>query len=109
MKFNYEDRLKILKYSTEHGIKSTIAALELNGKSINRATIFRWRKALKTVEKTIGFSSPYIALNPKSTRPKKFKSSKIPSVFSTFIKSYRKKRFGVGKEKLAAIINRPIL
>lgn len=45
-----------------------------------------------------------MAHSPKSTRPSKFKSSSIPPVFIEFIKVYRKKRFGVGKEKLAKII-----
>jgi hypothetical protein len=46
-----------------------------------------------------------MALNPKSTKPYKQRVSKIPGVFVTFVKAYRKKRFGVGKEKLATIIN----
>jgi hypothetical protein len=105
MSYNYEDRIKILEYSSKHGIQSTIDALELNCKNINRATIYRWRKAIKVVEKTSGYISHYMALNPKSTKPYKRRTSKIPSVFIEFIKAYRKKRFSVGKEKLATIIN----
>jgi hypothetical protein len=106
MSYNYEDRIKILEYSSKHGIQSTIDALELNGKSINRATIYRWRKAMKVVEKTSGYISQYMALNPKSTKPYKQRISKIPTIYTTFVKAYRKKRFGVGKEKLTAIINK---
>jgi Integrase core domain len=105
MSYNYGDRIKILEYSSKHGIQSTIDALELNGKSINRATIYRWRKAMKDAEKTSGYISQYMALNPKSTKPYKQRVSKIPAIFVTFIKAYRKKRFSVGKEKLATIIN----
>jgi transposase InsO family protein len=104
MSFNYEDRMKILKYSFKHGIESTIDAVKFSGKSIDRATIYRWRKSLSVVGQSQGFVSEYMALNPKSTRPNKFKSSELPGVFIEFIKLYRKKRFGVGKEKLAVII-----
>jgi Integrase core domain len=104
MSFNYEDRIKILKYSFKHGIPLAIEAVAFSGKSINRATIYRWRKSFSAVGKSQGFVSDYMALNPKSTRPKKFKSSELPSVFIEFIKLYRKKRFGVGKVKLAVII-----
>jgi hypothetical protein len=96
--------MKILKYSFKHGIESTIDAVKFNGKSIDRATIYRWRKLLSAVGQSQGFVSEYMALNPKSTRPNKFKSSELPSVFIEFIKLYRKKRFGIGKEKLAVII-----
>jgi transposase InsO family protein len=105
MSFNYEDRMKILKYSYKHGIPLAIEAVKFSGESINRATIYRWRKSFLAVGKSQGFVSEYMALNPKSTRPKKFKSSELPSVFIEFIKLYRKKRFAVGKEKLAKIIN----
>jgi transposase InsO family protein len=60
---------------------------------------------MKLVEKTSGYISQYMALNPKSTKPYKQRVSKIPTIYTTFIKVYRKKRFGVGKEKLATIIN----
>jgi transposase InsO family protein len=96
--------MKILKYSFKLGIESTIDAVKFNGKSIDRATIYRWRKLLSAVGQSQGFVSEYMALNPKSTRPNKFKSSELPSVFVEFIKLYRKKRFGIGKEKLAVII-----
>jgi transposase InsO family protein len=105
MSFNYEDRMKILKYSSKYGIPLAIEAVAFSGKSINRATIYRWRKSFSAVCQSQGFVSEYMALNPKSTRPKKLKSSELPSVFIEFIKLYRKKRFGVGKEKLAKIIN----
>lgn len=104
MSFNYEDRMKILEYSFKHGIESTIDAVKFSGKSIDRATIYRWRKSLSAVGHSLGYVSEYMALNPKSTKPKSFRSSKVPSVFIEFIKLYRKKRFGVGKEKLAVII-----
>jgi Integrase core domain len=105
MSYNYEDRIKILNYAKKHGVKSTIEALELNGKNINRCTITRWRKSLSEVEKTNGYVSEYMALNPKSTKPKIFRSSSYPSFYIQFIKLVRKKRFGIGKEKLAKMIH----
>jgi Integrase core domain len=104
MSYNYEDRIKILNYAKKNGVNNTIEALELNSKVINRCTISRWRKAALEVKKTNGYVSEYMALNPKSTRPKKFRSSSYPSFYIQFIKLVRKKRFGIGKEKLAKMI-----
>lgn len=105
MSYNYQDRQNILGYSSKYGIQNTIEALGLHSKTINRATIYRWRKTLKTVKQTQGCTTEYTALNPKSTKPKNYRSSKIPSIYIEFIKLYRKKRFGVGKDKLATVIN----
>jgi hypothetical protein len=104
MSYNYEDRIKILNYAKKNGVNNTIEALELNGKVINRCTITRWRKAALEVKKTNGYVSEYMALNPKSTRPKTYRSSSYPSFYIQFIKLVRKKRFGIGKEKLAKMI-----
>jgi hypothetical protein len=104
MSYKYEDRIKILNYAKKNGVNNTIEALGLAEKSINRCTISRWRKAAQEVKKTNGYVSEYMALNPKSTRPKKFRSSSHPSFYIQFIKLVRKKRFGIGKEKLAKMI-----
>ena len=104
MSYNYEDRIKILNYAKKNGVNNTIEALGLNGKVINRCTISRWRKAALEVKKTNGYVSEYMALNPKSNRPKKFRSSSYPSFYIQFIKLVRKKRSGIGKEKLAKMI-----
>jgi hypothetical protein len=104
MSYNYEDRIKFLNYAKKNGVNNTIEALGLNGKVINRCTISRWRKAALEVKETNGYVSEYMALNPKSTRPKKFRSSSHPSFYIQFIKLVRKKRFGIGKEKLAKLI-----
>lgn len=105
MSYNYEDRIKILKYADKHGVNKTLEALKLSDKVINRCTISRWRKSLLEVKETNGYVSQYMALNPKSTKPKKYRSSKIPSIYIQLIKVIRKKRFGIGKVKLCKMID----
>jgi hypothetical protein len=44
------------------------------------------------------------SLTSKSTKPKTYRSTSYPSFYIQFIKLVRKKRFGIGKEKLAKMI-----
>jgi hypothetical protein len=104
MSLKYEDKLLVLQFYDKHGMEAALDLAKARGHKLKQSTLYDWLAVRR--EARSSNASESIALNPKSTRPKKFKSSKIPSVFSTFIKSYRKKRFGVGKEKLAAIINK---
>jgi transposase InsO family protein len=103
MSLKYEDKLLVLQFYDKHGMEVALDLAKARGHKLKQSTLYGWLAVRG--EARSSNASEYIALNPKSTKPKKFKSSRIPSVFSTFIKSYRKKRFGVGKEKLAAIIN----
>jgi transposase InsO family protein len=103
MSLKYEDKLLVLQFYDKHGMEVALDLAKARGHKLKQSTLYGWLAVRG--EARSSNASEYIALNPKSTKPKKFKSSRIPSVFSTFIKSYRKKRFGVGKVKLAAIIN----
>ena len=80
-------------------------AFVMYGKSINWYTISRWSKSLSTASRSNGFVGEFITLNPKSTKPKSFKTSKVPGEFIEYIKVCRKKKFGAGKKKLIVIIN----
>ena len=122
MSFNYEERIKILNYWNKHGLTATIDAIRLSdkGETLSRATLFRWKKVWKRSQ-GLGPSSGggkdslpsdkhnytlQRELAPKSTKPRTYRSSSIPGVYNTLIKLIRKKRFGVGKMKLATILNK---
>jgi hypothetical protein len=104
MSFKYEDRIKILEHVKKHGVQNTIDALSLSDTTINRSTISRWRKAQSAVGQSQGLVTQYMSLNPKSTKPHSYKTTEYASVLYEFIKVYRKKRYKVGKVKLATII-----
>jgi hypothetical protein len=104
MSFKYEDRIKILEHVKKHGIQNTIDALSLSDTTINRTTIYRWNKSVSAVGKSQGLVTEYMSLQPKSTKPNSYKTSEYASVLYEFIKVYRKKRYKVGKVKLATII-----
>jgi transposase InsO family protein len=104
MSFNYEDRIKILEHAKKHGVQSVIDALTFSDRSINRSTISRWRKSESAVGQSQGLVTQYMSLQPKSTKPSSYRQSEYASVLYEFIKVYRKKRYKVGKVKLATII-----
>jgi hypothetical protein len=56
------------------------------------------------VGKSQGLVTEYMTLQPKSTKPHIYKESEYAPVLHEFIKVYRKKRYKVGKVKLATII-----
>jgi transposase InsO family protein len=103
MSFTYQEKLNILQFYDKHGFEPALDYVRLQGIKLGQSTLYEWLAQRKKAR--LYSESQYIALNPKSTRPHKFKSSKIPSVYVDFISLYRKKRFGVGKEKLCSIIN----
>jgi transposase InsO family protein len=104
MSFNYEDRIRVLEHAKKHGVSKTLDAFAMYGKSINRCTISRWRKSLLAVGQSQGLVTEYMTLMPKSTKPNSYRQSQYASVLYEFIKVYRKKRYKVGKVKLATII-----
>jgi Integrase core domain len=104
MSFNYEDRMKILEHAKRHGVQCAIDALAFSDRTINRCTISRWRKAQSAVGKSQGLITGYMTLMPKSTKPHSYRTNEYASVLYEFIKMYRKKRYKVGKVKLAKII-----
>jgi transposase InsO family protein len=104
MSFNYEDRIKILEHAKRHGVQSVIDTLAFSDRTINRSTISRWRKAQLAVGQSQGLVTEYMSLQPKSTKPRSYKTSEYASVLYEFVKVYRKKRYKVGKVKLATII-----
>jgi Integrase core domain len=104
MSFKYEDRIKILEHAKKHGVQSVIDALAFSDRTINRSTISRWRKSESAVGKSQGLVTQYMSLQPKSTKPNSYKTSEYASVLYEFIKVYRKKRYKVGKVKLAKVI-----
>jgi hypothetical protein len=104
MSFNYEDRIKILEHAKKHGVQSVIDALAFSERTINRSTISRWRKSESAVGKSQGLVTEYMSLQPKSTKPNSYRQSEYASVLYEFIKVYRKKRYKVGKVKLAKVI-----
>jgi hypothetical protein len=81
-----------------------IDTLAFSDRTINRSTISRWRKAQSAVGQSQGLVTEYMSLQPRSTKPHSYKTSEYASVLYEFIKVYRKKRYKVGKVKLATII-----
>lgn len=82
-------RAKILDYAEKYSIKD---ACDLFG--VSKATICRWKKARK--EKGGSLS----ALIPLSRAPKNKRQREFPKVVETFIREYRDKHHGIGKEAL---------
>jgi hypothetical protein len=77
--------------------------VRMQGVNLGQSTLYGWLAVRNKAR--YHSQSEFVALNPKSTKPYKNRVGKIPTIYTTFIKSYRKKRFGVGKEKLTTIIN----
>jgi hypothetical protein len=103
MSFTYQEKTTILQFHDKHGFNAALDYVRLQEIKFSKSTLYGWL-AVRRKARQIN-SSEYIALNPKSTKPYKQRVSKIPTIYTTFIKAYRKKRFGVGKEKLTTIIN----
>ncbi|MFB3851285.1 MAG: helix-turn-helix domain-containing protein [Acidobacteriota bacterium] len=85
-------RLEILDFAKRYSVKE---ACDLFG--VSRATIFRWKKALK--EKGGSLS----ALIPSSRAPKNKRQRSVPEGLETFIREYRGRHHGIGKEELKPV------
>jgi transposase-like protein len=82
-------RYKILQFWQKHGLEATIDAF-----GVSRRTLFRWKSALKKAKGDIG------ALNPKSTRPKRVRTSSVPLEVVKEIRRLREVYPNIGKAKL---------
>ena len=89
-----EERLKIIKFFNQFGEEATKKAF---GKA--RSTIYLWKQNL---DKERGKLS---ALAPKSRTPKKRRQRETDLALIEFIKRYREKHPGVGKETIKTPLN----
>jgi transposase InsO family protein len=104
MTYSLDERICILNFADENGVQATIKALELGGKNINRSTIGRWKRARERAKQSNGYLTESQALEPRSTKPNTYKQSSYNPILYEFIKVIRKRRYKVGKHKLATII-----
>ncbi len=87
-------RMKIISFYEKYGEKATIEAFGTDRKVINR-----WRKRLRDM------GGKLIALVPLSTRPKQVRKSNIPIEIIEFIKTVRRERPRLGKEKIKPLLD----
>jgi hypothetical protein len=88
-------RMKIISFYEKYGEKATIEAFGTDRKVINR-----WRKRLRDM------GGELIALVPLSTRPKQVRKSNIPIEIIEFIKTVRRERPRLGKEKIKPLLDK---
>lgn len=81
-----KDRLKIIEFFEEFGLKATKRAF-----AVGRSAVFDWKHRLK--DSGMRLSS----LAPKSRRPKNFRESSIDPLVKEFIRQYRSNHPGVDK------------
>ncbi len=84
-----ERRLRIIKFFDEFGEKATKIAF---GKS--RSIIYLWKQKIKKLGGKLS------ALAPETTKPKRFKGSKVDCRIKQFIENYRHEHPGVSKETI---------
>ena len=82
-------RKKILEFWEKYGLEATIDAF-----GVSRRTLYRWKAKLKKAKGDIK------ALNPKSTRPKRVRQSKVPLEIVQEIRRLREQYPNIGKAKL---------
>nr|WP_187648266.1 helix-turn-helix domain-containing protein [Nitrosophilus labii] len=82
-------RKKILDFWQKYGLEATIDAF-----GVSRRTLYRWKRALKEAKGDV------VLLNPKSTRPKKVRKSKVSLEIVQEIKRLREKYPNIGRAKL---------
>jgi transposase InsO family protein len=104
MSFTYQERIKVLEFYDKYGLNPALDFVRCQGVDISQATLYRWLGVRKKAKSSCGEISVSQSLTPKSTKPKTYRSSSYPSFYIQFIKLVRKKRFGIGKEKLAKMI-----
>jgi Integrase core domain len=104
MSFTYQERINVLEFYDKYGLKPALDFVRCQGVDISPATLYRWLGVRKKAKSSYGEISSSQSLTPKSTKPKTFRSSSYPSFYIQFIKLVRKKRFGIGKDKLAKMI-----
>lgn len=104
MSFTYQERIKVLEFYDKYGLNPALDFVRCQGVSISQATLYRWLGVRKKAKASCGEISVSQSLTPKSTKPNTYRSSSYPSFYIQFIKLVRKKRFGIGKEKLSKMI-----
>jgi Integrase core domain len=104
MSFTYRERINVLEFYDKYGLNPALDFVRCQGVDISPATLYRWLGVRKKAKSNCGEISMSQSLTPKSTKPKTYRSSSYPSFYIQFIKLVRKKRFGIGKEKLAKMI-----
>lgn len=88
------ERLKIIEFFDEFGLKATQKAF-----SRGRSTIFLWKKKLKQNQGRLS------ALRPEPKTPKEKRKREVHPLAREFIKEYRLKYHGVGKETITPVLN----
>jgi hypothetical protein len=104
MSFTYQKRINVLVFYDKYGLKPALDFVRCQGVDISQATLYRWLGVRNKAKSSYGEISVSQSLTPKSTKPKTYRSTSYPSFYIQFIKLVRKKRFGIGKEKLAKMI-----
>jgi Integrase core domain len=104
MSFTYQERINVLEFYDKYGLNPALDFVRCQGVDISQATLYRWLGVRNKAKSSCGEISVSQSLTPKSTKPKTYRSSSYPSFYIQFIKLVRKKRFGIGKEKLAKMI-----
>lgn len=90
-----EERLRIIQFFDEFGVKATKQAFNKS-----RSTIFLWKKKLRESGGKLS------ALTPSSKAPKKpRKKRKVNQIIEEFIKQYREKHPGVDKETIKPVLD----
>jgi len=89
-----KERLKIIEFFDEFGLKATQKAF-----SKGRSTIFLWKKKLKQKQGRLS------TLRPESKSPKTKRKREVHPLAREFIKEYRLKYHGVGKETITPVLN----
>src|SRR3990167_359964 len=84
-----EKRLEIIKFFDEFGQKATLSAYRKS-----RSTIYLWKQNIRKL------GSKLSALAPASTKPKRFRESKVDARMSKFVEAYRNEHPGVSKETI---------
>jgi len=84
-----EKRLEIIKFFDEFGEKATLTAYRKS-----RSTIYLWKQNIRKVGGKLS------ALAPESTKPKRFRESKVDYRISQFVEDYRNEHPGVSKETI---------
>lgn len=106
MSYSPEEKFKIIKYSLENRIDSTLESfkdLSLTDRKLSRRTLIRWRKQWKiSCEDNYGAGNVY-DLKGKSKKPINYRQSKVSNLIVRFIQKNRIMYPNLGKDKLKVL------
>ena len=107
MSFTPEQKLKIIKYSNQHGIDTTLEAVELDCNSkLSKATLCRWRKQWKqSCDRNYGTGN-LLDLTDKSKKPLNYRSPNYDTRILEFIQLTRLQHPGIGKDKIKVLLDK---